>query len=186
MTQYLSQQSLLSLLVGAFLLGVAMGAVYQLFRIRRAAFDAMKISRWISVIWLNGEDLLFLIGSGCAITVLFYALSGGVFRIMALPVLMGGLFTWRLTLGRLIDGATQMILRWVMHRIVRPIACAVRFLWNRLVWMIVSRIHRLRQKSLLKLAKKETARYGAQLERVLAGQGRLPDGIKNRKKDRIK
>ncbi len=180
MTQYLSQQRLFYLLVGAFGLGFSIGAVYQIFRIRRAAFEQMKIPRWISAVWLNVEDFLFLLAVGCAVTILFYALSGGVVRLMVFPVMGCGLLCWRKTVGRLIDRATQQILRmlarilrWIRGKVLRPIGQTVLAILRRLGQAMKKKQRMRYEKRLWKLAEKETLRYGQWLNRVLSQGGSL-------------
>ena len=191
MTQYLSQQSLLCLLAGAFLLGFAVGAVYQLFLIRRAAFVKMQIPRLLSVLWLNLEDFLILVATGFAVTVLFYAVVSGVPRLMAIPALGLGLFCWRITLGRLINGATDRILglvarlvRRIQVRLFQPVERKIRGIAHGLWKCWTDQITRRRQARMQKQAETQTADYGDWLERVLLTEGRLPDEMNGRTKER--
>ena len=191
MTQYLSQQSLLYLLAGAFLLGFAVGAVYQLFLIRRAAFVKMQIPRLLSVLWLNLEDFLILVATGSAVTVLFYAVVSGVPRLMAIPALGLGLFCWRITLGRLINGATDRILgllarlvRRIQVRLFQPVVRKIRAIAHGLWKCWTEQIARKRQARMQKQAETATVRYGDWLERVLQTDGRLPDEMNGRTKER--
>ena len=191
MTQYLSQQSLLRLLAGAFLLGFAVGAVYQLFLIRRAAFARMQIPRLLSVLWLNLEDFLILVATGSAVTVLFYAVVSGVPRLMAIPALGLGLFCWRITLGRLINGATDRILgllarlvRRIQVRLFQPVEREIRGIAHGLWKCWTDQITRRRQARIQKQAETQTAGYGDWLERVLQTDGRLPDEMNGRTKER--
>ena len=178
--------------MGAFLLGFAIGAVYQVCRIRRAAFAEISIPRWIAVIWLNLEDFFFLLAVGCAVTILFYALSGGVVRLMVFPAMGLGLLTWRKTLGRLIDGVTRQILRllswifhWIVAKVVRPIGNRVRSTLQGILRWVEAKRKRAWEKRMWKQAEKETLRDGVWLEQVLFQEGMLPLGkTKVKKKDR--
>ena len=189
MTQYLSQQRLLDLLIGALLLGFAVGAVYQIFLIRRAAFAKLRIPRLLSVLWLNLEDFLFLLAVGSAMTVLFYAVVGGVLRLMAIPMLGLGLLGWRITLGRLIGKATDWILAmlaqivgWIYSVLLRPIGRRILAIFRGLWRCWADQIDRRRQARMWKQAAMETARYGDWLERVLQTEGRLP--VENKRKNK--
>lgn len=180
MTQYLSQQRLLALLLAAFCFGIAIGAVYQVFLIRRAAFEQMRVHRIVSVLWLNAEDFLFLVAIGCCVAVLFFAMSNGVLRLMAFPAMGCGVLLWRLTLGRLIGICTQRILcgiAWVLHRLKERI---LRPLWRRLsgalrrLWRRIADCHqRFKDRRLWAMAKKETERYTRSLTRAMA-MGNFP------------
>ena len=110
MTQYLYQQQLLSLLFWASVLGIAVGALYQICLIRRTAFDVMGIPKQLAVVWMNLEDFLVLLLVGGAVSILFYAKSYGVIRWMAIPALGAGLLFWRMTAGIWIDRCTHRIL----------------------------------------------------------------------------
>lgn len=187
MTQYLSQQRLFALLIAAFLMGFAIGAVYQVFLIRRAAFEQMKVHRFLSVFLLNIEDFLLLVAIGCSTAILFFAMSNGVLRLMAFPAMAGGLLLWRLTLGKLIGFCTQGILRgiaWLlrkmMEKILRPLGRRLSRLCKRLWMRIMECRRKLLCRKLGRMAKKETKRYTRSLIRA-AAQGCLPDVPKKRK-----
>lgn len=180
MTQYLSQQSLLSLLLSAVLLGILLGAVYQVFLIRRAGFRQLKIPRIFSVVLQNAEEFLFCIGAGAAVSVLYFACSNGVVRLMAIPAMAGGFFLWRMTLGRVVNACTDAILRalaaicrWIRKRIFAPLGRLVRRIIDAISARIAIRRKKRRAKRLCKIAKKETRIYRAALLRA-AGRGSLP------------
>lgn len=178
MTQYLSQQSLLALLLWAFALGIGTGALYQLCLIRRAAFAVLKMPRILSVLWLNLEDFVISIGLGCALSILFFGFSNGVVRWMALPAAGAGVLLWRKTAGRLVDRCTwrildclARILRWCRGHLLSP------------VWQLICRADRKlrskigdwhegrRQKRLWKLAKRETLAYSDRLVNGIRDSG---------------
>lgn len=194
MTQYLPQESLALLLLRAFLLGLFIGAVYSLFGIRRAAFVQMHIPRSLGAILLHLEDFLICSFSGVLLSVLYFATTGGVFRLMAIPALVGGLILWRITAGRLIAACTQRILhllatlcRWMFRHILSPIGRAVRgrvFCLHR--WLLSRRERRLYRR-LDRKAARTTLRYRAELLRSTE-QGKLPtpDLRKNNTKRRSK
>lgn len=125
MTQYLSQLSLAKLLAASLLLGIALGALYDLFRIRRLAFrraskepthstDPVKHRRLHSLIaamLLHIEDALFGVAAGIATALLYFALSRGQVRLMAIFGEGVGFLLYRQTLGRLVMACADRILR---------------------------------------------------------------------------
>lgn len=186
MTQYLSQQRLLALLLSAILLGIALGAVYQVFLIRRAGFRQLKIPRIPSVILQNAEEFLFCIGAGVAVSVLYFACSNGVVRLMAIPAMAGGFFLWRMTVGRVVNACTDAILRllaaicrWIRKRILAPIGRLFQRIGIRFSTSITMRQKKHRARRLCKKAKKETRIYRVALLRS-ARQGSLPLAGKRR------
>lgn len=180
MTQYLSQQRLLSLLLSSILLGIALGAVYQVFLIRRAGFRQLRIPRIPSLIVQNTEEFLFCVGAGAAVTILYFACSNGVVRLMAIPAMAGGFFLWRMTLGRLVNACTDAILRllsaicrWIYRQIAAPIGRFCRRMIGRLIASVTARRKKRCVRRLRKRAKKETRIYQTRLLRA-ARQGTLP------------
>ena len=180
MTQYLSQESLAVLLLRAFLLGLLIGAVYSLFSIRRAAFLKLHVPRIPSAILLHLEDFLICIAAGAMLSILYFATTSGVLRLMAIPALGVGILLGRLTAGRLIATCTYRILhllailcRWILRRILRPIGRAVQNAVRRLHRHAVARRERRFYRKLERQAKKITLRYGAALA-AAAGHGTIP------------
>ncbi|MBQ8289019.1 MAG: spore cortex biosynthesis protein YabQ [Clostridia bacterium] len=195
MTQYLSQESLALLLFRAFLLGMMIGAVYSLFSIRRAAFLKLHIPRAASAILLHLEDFLVCVAAGAMLSILYFATTSGVLRLMAIPALGVGILLWRLTAGRLITVCTDRILhllavlcRWILRRILSPIGRAVQSTVRRLRRHFAAGWERRFYRRLARQAKQITLRYGAALT-ASAGRGTLPTPTlchtahtKNRKK----
>lgn len=181
MTQYLSQQRLLSMLIGAAVLGVLLGAVYSLFGIRRTAFRKMHVPRIASALLLHLEDFLFCIAGAVSLTVLYFATTNGVLRLMAIPALGVGFLCWRLTGGRLIQVCTDRILRClaricraIHRRVLAPIGVAVQKAIRRMRERYAARRKRRFLRKLTRAARKMTLRYEAALVSA-AGKGSLPD-----------
>lgn len=181
MTQYLSQLSLAKLLAASLLLGIALGALYDLFRIRRLAFTRLAgmehpaewRKRLIAIadrLLLHTEDLLFGLTVGISTVLLYFALSMGQVRLMALLGEGIGFLLYRLTLGRLVMASADLILRLiasVIELIVRylilPPLRLLRRLANALIGKIARRIGRWREKRMRAAAQRETERYKRQL-----------------------
>lgn len=180
MTQYLSQKSLAVLLLCAFCLGVGIGAVYSLFSIRRAAFNRLHLARIVSAIFLHLEDFLICVLGGVSLSVLYFATTGGVLRLMAVPALGVGIFAWRRTAGRLVAACTDRILhllsvlcKWIQRRVLAPVGRAVKNAACRLHCRWVAHRNRRFYETLSRKAGKITARYGAILAEA-ASSGMLP------------
>ena len=181
MTQYLSQGSLALLLWRAFWLGAAIGALYSVFGIRRAAFQQWRLPRLLSVILLHLEDFLLCVAGGALLSVLYFATTRGVVRWMAIPALGAGIWLWRRTLGRWIDSGTRRILaglawlyRLLLRRLLAPIGRLIQRYEDRRFY------RRLQRKS-----RAVTARYKIALEFALR-QGRLPAPNFNNKHSKTK
>ena len=173
MTQYLSQGSLALLLWRAFGLGVAIGALYSLFGIRRAAFQEWRFPKLLSATLLHLEDFLLCVAGGALLSVLYFATVSGVVRLMALPALAVGIGLWRTTVGKWIDYSTRRILAgfsWLYRLLQRRLLAPI----GRLVYGALCRYRKRRfYRSLERQSRKMTLRYQAALEFALR-QGRLP------------
>ena len=120
----LSQKTIFELLLKAYLLGVALGFFYDGIRFvkmlcgvrygtkilaakeatKRAEAEKVKTPR-VKAVFLYAVtfifDLIFWVAFGISAVLLFYNVSGGVFRASALPAMLGGLFLYYISLGRL-------------------------------------------------------------------------------------
>ena len=127
----ISQTALAWLYLYAWLLGLGLGAFYDLFRItrvflgvhysRRAASRLQSIrlpylrpwrkreeSRLLGIVVFL-EDLLFCIIAGISLVLLFYEANDGKFRFLALLCAAAGFLTYRGTLGRLVMMFSEII-----------------------------------------------------------------------------
>ncbi len=153
----ISQGAIAALYLYAVLLGLALGALYDLLRITRV-FLGVHYSRRLSkrfrsirfplisplsehkesralgaVIFI--EDFIFCLFSGLALILLFYQSNYGKIRIPALFCAGGGFLLYRITLGRLvmlfseaIAFAIEILFRYLGYFCFYPIRMAIRFL----------------------------------------------------------
>ena len=180
MTQYLAQESLALLLWRAFWLGIGIGAAYSLFGIRRAAFMQWRFPRLLSALLLHLEDFLICVAAGVLLSVLYFATTNGVLRLMAIPALGLGIGAWRCTAGRLITFCTDRILhllavgfRWLQRRLLFPIG---RF-WGRLAKGFFRLCAAWRDRRFYKRLARQSGRITRRYTRALlasAEAGRLP------------
>ena len=138
----ISQSALSMLYLYALLLGVGLGAVYDLLRIsrvflgvhysRRAAKRLQQIklpllkprrrrgeSRMLGAV-VFFEDLLFCLFAGIALILLFYAANNGKIRFPAFLCAAAGFLLYRVTIGRLVMLFSEVI--------AFVLECAVRYL----------------------------------------------------------
>lgn len=196
MTQYLSQLSLARLLAASLLLGIGLGLVYDLFRIRRLAFSSRLLPKkqapraltLLDRFLLHGEDLLFGLIAGVATAILYFALSRGRLRLMAIVGEGIGFLLYRASLGRLVMLCADSILR-VIARICRSIARylirpPIRLL-RRLTAAVCRRIrHRwgqMKEKRLLRIGGREATAYTEALGQM-AASGFAENALDNRRK----
>lgn len=192
MTQYLSQWSLALLVLRAFLWGMVLGAAYSVFGIRRAAFRKLHVPRVIGATLLQIEDFLFCIMGAVGLSILYFATTGGVLRVMAIPALGLGLLLWRLTGGRLVEICTDAILhllanicRWILRRIFAPIGRTLQKFCRRMSQRMVAFRERQYHRKLIRISKKITPRFDAALS-VACLAGTLPDsGGRPNRRDRF-
>jgi hypothetical protein len=180
-TQYLSQGSLWLLVLRAFLWGVMLGAIYSVFGIRRTAFHRLRIPRLIGAVLLHMEDFLFCIAGAVGLSILYFATTNGVLRIMAIPMLGLGIYLWRLTGGRLIKICTDAILhllatlvRFIYQRLLAPIGRALHRVFLRLHDNAIARRRRRYYKKLTRMSKAITLRYATALS-AACERGTLPE-----------
>ncbi len=191
MTQYLSQLMLAKLLGASLLLGIGFGVLYDLFRIRRAAFEKLHLTqRFLSKLLLHTEDLLFGLTAGVSTAILYFALSMGRIRLMAILGEGVGFLLYRQTVGRLVMACTDQILRllsWVFRQIARwiilpPFRFAKR---TAIAWRVrfSGLVSNWRTKRLHACSQTETVRYVKTL-RSLAAVGFHEQSLARQKKRR--
>lgn len=188
MTQYLSQLSLARLLAASLLLGLALGLLYDVFRIRRLAFRKKEktsikqvpkhrrfgsLSTLLTVLLFHIEDIFFGITAGVATAILYFALSMGQVRLMAIFGEGLGFLLYRLTLGRLIMACADAILRflaWILHLLTRFIILPPLRLLKRLAVTLAAALNsclaKQRDRRLFRMGNREATEYAERLERL--------------------
>ena len=126
----LSQKTIFELLLKAFLLGVALGFFYDGVRFVKmlcgVRYDSKNVGEVvgsrIKAVFLYAVtfifDLLFWVIFGISAVLLFYNVSGGVFRAGALLAMLGGLFLYYISLGRLMLALSARLVI-LLHKIFR-------------------------------------------------------------------
>jgi len=98
--------------------GVALGVIYDLFRIIRVAFPMGKIIVFI-------EDLLFLISAGLFSFIFILTVNSGRIRIFLLIAAAIGFILYYFTIGKLILKSAQSIIKiikFILSKILSPFA----------------------------------------------------------------
>lgn len=176
MTQYLSQFSLARLLAAALLQGIALGMLYDVFRIRRIAFlgrgstseskRVRKLTSLLLKLLYHTEDLLFGTVAGIATAILYFALSRGQVRIMAIFGEGVGFLLYRLTLGRPVIACADsiirliaLIIRLIVHFIIRPPCRLIGKVMKATATQLDRGWMRLRERWISHIGRVETERY---------------------------
>ncbi len=161
----------------SFLAGWLSGAVYDLFRIRRAIFrlptgrrdrsdSVSRASRMVDAVWCFAEDVLFALLVTVVLILLDFKLYYGVPRWYSPASALAGFAFWHVTLGRLILGAAEAVLR--------GIAAAMRFLGKRVVSPVLGAVLRLGRRAAGREKRRRALRLTRRSERaVLEGIARL-------------
>lgn len=185
-----------ALLWNSMALGVLLGLVYDILRIRRIAFAPtasfgraqapIPLTAWdgkpqrrsvAGTLLLFVEDLLFAFFAAILFLLLFYSLQDGVVRWFAFAGAGLAFCLYRLTIGRLlmrlsdrIVWAVRTVLLWLWRRLVRP-----------LLWVLLAPLRLLYQKLSLALRRVLGSRRERRLLQ-LAEKGELPKERKKRNK----
>ncbi len=132
-----SQLDLLYMMLACLLLGAALGAVYDVFRLLRRAADTVRggevpsyarswklpflgcpgdrkhgnaLSHGVTVFVTVFCDVLFGLIAGISVLLLLYDRNDGIFRLSAPVGVAVGFFLYRMTLGRLVGAVEDAIL----------------------------------------------------------------------------
>lgn len=177
-------------------LGIILGVVYDILRIRRIAtarsgsFGARRAP--ISLAMWNGkgprrskvgagllfvEDLLFALFAAVSFLLLFYSVNGGIVRWYAFVGAGMSFVVYRLTIGRL--------LMCLSDRITRGIRCVIGWLWKRMVSPLARFLFSPVRLCVVRIHLAVTRACGWHRERrllALAARGILPQERQKRKK----
>lgn len=155
-----------SVFTSVILWGAILGAIYDLFRLRRIAFakthsygakqmpkslcaspsakESRTVSFSISTVVIFIEDILFALIAGGIFCILLFAENDGIFRWYALFGYAVGFFAYQNSIGKLVMRLSDVILGWIRRMIRRlcrilfsPLARFGRFLFGKLQRRIV-------------------------------------------------
>ncbi len=117
MSQELSQGALVALFSFGLLFGFAFGALYDVFRIRRRYFQKKNskklLTRLLQGFIIGIEDFIFFLMLACVSCVLFFVFSMGRVRLLLFVFEGLGFLVYRVTLGRLLMGISDVICKLV-------------------------------------------------------------------------
>jgi len=108
----LSQKIILSLILRAFCIGVALGLFYEGVRIARMMLPRSRAGRFWGIVFFAFSfftDLAFCLLFAASAILLTYNISGGVFRGCVYTFISVGLLIYRMTLGKLIERIEQFL-----------------------------------------------------------------------------
>ena len=106
----------LPFLICSFALGIILGALYDIFRIRRIAFRGRALKAADFALTLI-EDIAFLIFTAVAMILLAYKLNYGITRWYSYGAALVGVLLWRKTAGKLVIGLADKIISLIKHTI---------------------------------------------------------------------
>ena len=128
----ISRETFLPFLVLSFLIGMMLGAVYDVFRIRRKATRKAD-KKWLDLILTLFEDVVFCTFAAVSMILANYKLYFGIPRWYAYAACALGFFVWQKTVGRLIMKLSDKIidliakaLSLVKRKIMKPASAGVK------------------------------------------------------------
>ncbi len=133
----ISREAFLPFLVCTFLIGIMLGAVYEIFRIRRKATRKAN-RRILDFVLTIFEDIIFCLFATICLILATYKLYFGIPRWYAYASCALGFFLWQKTVGRLVMKLSD--------KIIDLISRAFSFVKRRAVKPILSRIKKLTKK----------------------------------------
>ncbi len=144
---FVSQQKLAIILLYSVFIGVFLGVVYDVFRIRRLAFktgacfskkDTNEVARKENVadcVIIFFEDVLFAVISSIVVCIFIFYMNSGQFRGIAVIGALCGFLLYYLTVGRVvmyfsgvIIGFFKFLIRKIYEYTLRPIKKGVIFI----------------------------------------------------------
>ncbi len=154
----ISREAFLPFLVFSFLCGIAFGAVYDIFRIRRKAVRAAK-RRILDLILTFFEDVIFCLFVTVTMILVCYKLYFGIPRWYSYAAAVIGFFLWQKTVGCLVMK--------VSDKIIEAIVRAGAFVKNKCVSPIIGGIKRLCSKYTSSLSQKRAKKYTEKREKAI-------------------
>lgn len=128
----ISREAFLPFLVCSFIIGIMLGAVYEIFRIRRKASRRAGKKRLDFVLTLF-EDVIFCLFASVCLILATYKLYFGIPRWYSYGACALGFFLWQKTVGRLVmklsDKIIDLIIRglsFVKRKLIKPVWARIK------------------------------------------------------------
>ncbi len=144
----ISREAFLPFLVFSFLIGIMLGAIYEIFRIRRKA--ARKAGKYrLDLVLTVFEDIIFCLFASVCLILVTYKLYFGIPRWYSYAACALGFFLWQKTVGRLIMKLSDKIidlisraLSFIKRKLVKPAFGKVKELTKKIT--AKRRLHKIR------------------------------------------
>lgn len=145
----ISQTQYLYIILYSLIIGFSLGIIYDIFRIRRIAFNTREIKNGSKRAFIEGiviffEDIAFSIFTGLALTVFIFHANEGKIRWFSIIFAAVGFFIYYFTLGKLVMMFSEFIIRcirifisFVVHRILIPCVLFLSFILLKMLHFIV-------------------------------------------------
>ena len=141
-------------IVWAYLLGLAMGAVYDIVRFLRKLLSPLRHRLTVA----NVFDIIYGVFFGASYCVFIFAASSGHFRWFTLLSVILGMFVWRALPSRLFLPLLELLAT-AVHRMILLLLVPFRSLWR----LIGKCAAVLKNKALFRHCLKKTDKYKKQL-----------------------
>ena len=139
-------------LLCSFVLGIILGAVYEIFRLRRLAFKGKARAAFFTDTALIAlEDTVFLVFTAVVMTLLAYKLNYGIPRWYSYGAAIVGVLLWRKTAGRLVIS--------IGDKIILALKRAFGFVFGKILLFPIRLISRLIGKQIHKIENNRARAY---------------------------
>ena len=130
----------LPFLICSFVMGIILGALYEIFRLRRIASrcGTNKAERIIDTVIVAVEDTVFLVFVAVVMALIAYKLNYGIPRWYSYGAAILGVILWRKTAGRLVIKLGDKIIL-LVKRILKTVFGRIIFAPIRLVLKIIGK-----------------------------------------------
>jgi spore cortex biosynthesis protein YabQ len=146
----ISREAFLPFLVFSFLIGVILGAIYDVLRIRRKATRRAG-KRRLDFVLTVFEDAVFCLFATVSMILVTYKLYFGIPRWYAYVSCVLGFFLWQKTVGRLIMKLSDKIidlisrlLSLIKRKLVRPVFLRIKDITKKIT--AKCRLHKIKRK----------------------------------------
>ena len=145
----------LPFLICSFVMGIILGALYEIFRLRRIASrcGTNKAKRIIDTVIVAVEDTVFLVFVAVVMALIAYKLNYGIPRWYSYGAAILGVILWRKTAGRLViklgDKIILLVKRVLMIVFVRIIFAPIGLI-SKIIGKFILRIENNRAKAYTK------------------------------------